>query len=62
MSVCSQCMKTTADSNETDNKTIYVNISDSSIEYDIFDSGKSIVDSNTNKEYNVSSHLASIKL
>jgi len=62
MSVCSQCVKTTADSNETDNKTIYVNILESYVEYDIFDLDKSIVESNNNKEYNISLHLTSIKL
>ena len=48
MSVCtSKCMKTTADSKDKFNKNeIYIDISDKIIEYDIFDTDKSVVESN----------------
>ena len=64
MSVCcSQCVKTTADSNEKNNKTIFLNISDIYIEYNIFDTDKSVVESNSyeiiKKNCNeISTHLA----
>ena len=48
MSVCScKCMKTTADSHDKSNKNeIYIDLSDRIIEYDVFDTDKSIIDSN----------------
>lgn len=50
MSVCCQCIKTTADSSQNYDNTIFINIDELYIEYDIFDSDKSIVESNTYEE------------
>ena len=67
MSVCSQCVKTTADSKDNYDKTIFLNLLDSYIEYDIFDTDKSIVASNNYEEPitkcdELSSHLKFMKL
>ena len=56
MSVCCSCVKTTADSKEKHDKTIFLNMSDSYIEYNIFDTDQSIIESN---DYNdISSNFA----
>ena len=47
MSVCCECIKTTADSNDNNNKTLFLDISDLYIEYNIFDISQSEVNSNT---------------
>ena len=63
MSVCSQCVKTSADSKEKYEKTIFLNISESYIEYNIFDTDMSIVESNEiTKEIDISSNLALLQL
>ena len=63
MSVCNQCLKTTADSNEKNDRTMFLNLSDSYVEYAIFDTDMSIVESNDYKECNdISSNLALMKL
>ena len=47
MSVCCMCIKTTADSKILLNKNeFFLDISDSFIEYDIFDTDHSVIDSN----------------
>ena len=46
MSVCCNCIKTTADSKDDYNRTFFMNISDSYIEYNIFDISQSEVNSN----------------
>ena len=63
MSVCSYCLKSTADSEDKYNKTIFLDLSNSCVEYNIFDCGESIVESNTNKEIDdIASYLLSIKI
>ena len=60
MSVCCQCVKTTADSEENNDKTIFLNISDSYIQYDIFDTDQSVVESNNYND--ISMNLKQLKL
>ena len=68
MSVCnSACIKTTADSKENYSSIFFLNVSDNLIEYNIFDTDNSIVDSNNFKEdknntYQIPPQLSSIKL
>ena len=67
MSVCCQCVKTTADSEDKYNKTIFLNLSDSYLDNNIFDSDQSIVESNNCEEikknyYDISLNLAFMKL
>mgnify|MGYP001148361903 CR=1 FL=1 len=63
MSVCCQCVKNTADSQEIYDKTIFVNISESYIEYDIFDTDESVVESNNYNENNdISIKITRLKL
>ena len=68
MSVCCNCVKSTDDSKENHERTIFLNISDSCIEYDIFDSDQSVVVSNNyveiyEKDLNdISSKISLIKI
>ena len=62
MSVCSMCIKTTADSIEKYDKTLFVDISDSYIEYNIFDTDKSVVDSNYLQQDDISLKFSKIKI
>ena len=67
MSVCCNCIKTTSDSNENYNTTMFLNISDSYIEYNIFDLDQSIVESNSYEEIknncnDISSKISLIKI
>ena len=62
MSVCNQCIKTTADSNVKYDKTIFLDISESYIEYNIFDSGNSIVESNNCGDTIIVSEINKLKL
>ena len=63
MSVCSQCVKTIADSKDNFDKTFFLNLSDSYIQYDVFDSDQSVVESNIYEERNdISSDFKLLKI
>jgi len=67
MSVCCNCVKTTADSNENNDKTMFLNISESYIEYNIFDTEQSSVESNSyiikrNYDFDITSKIKLIKI
>ena len=63
MSVCCNCVKTTCDSKEKNDKTMFLNISDSYIKYDIFDLDQSIVESNSYEDcIDISSKISAMKI
>ena len=66
MSVCGQCVKTTADSNDKYDKTMFLDLYDLYIEYNIFSTEQSIVESNSEEQKincdNISTKLCLMKL